>query len=67
MKTKETIYTTYDARGRVIKRTSTVEVFDSDEDRRHDDRVHCRCGDLHCASSRRIREAYEDYRMSDQW
>ena len=67
MKTKETIYTTYDAKGRVVKRTSTVEVIETDEEQHRDDRGHCRCGDIPWASDRRIREAYEDYRMTDQW
>lgn len=67
MKTKETIYTEYDARGRVVKRTTTVEVFETERDRDYEERGYSRNGGLHRASSRRIREAIQDYRMSDEW
>ena len=68
MKIKETITTEVDDRGRVIKRTRTVDVIDSEPDR---ERV-CLSGfrgfsDLHKTSSKRIYEAYEDYRMSKEW
>lgn len=68
MKIKETICTEVDARGRVIKRTRTVDVIDSYTDRDESDRDgYRRFSDLHQASSKRIFEAYEDYRMSSQW
>lgn len=66
MKIKETIIREYDGRGRVIKRTSTVVVID--DDRIDDDRCEfSRFSDFHRASNKRIKEAYEDYRMSEQW
>ena len=67
MKTKETICTEYDARGRVIKRTTTVEVFDTDMDQEPDGVGYGRNGGLHRASTKRIHEAIEDYLMSNQW
>ena len=68
MKIKETITTEVDNRGRVIKRTHTVDVIDSETDQEHDDRSGvCRFSALHRASSKRIYEAYEDYCMSKEW
>jgi hypothetical protein len=66
MKIKETIIREYDEHGRVIKRTSTVVVLD--ENRGYDERCgFSRFGDFQRSSNKRIREAYEDYRMSEQW
>lgn len=68
MKIKEVITTEVDNRGRVIRRTRTVDVIDSDMDREHNDRMDfSRFSDLHHASAKRIYEAYEDYRMSKEW
>lgn len=67
MKTREIICTEYDARGRVIKRTTTVEVFETERDRDYEERGYGRNGGLHRASSKRIREAIQDYRMCDEW
>lgn len=65
MKTKETIYTEYDARGRMIRRTSEVEVFDDESDYRPDEFVET--SSLHRSSTKRINEAIDDYRMSKDW
>lgn len=66
MKIKETIIREYDGRGRVVKRTSTVVVID--EDRDYDERCgFSRFSDFHRTSNKRIKEAYEDYRMSEEW
>lgn len=67
MKTKETIYTEYDARGRVTKRTTTVEVFETERDRDYEESGYGRNGGLHRASSKCILEAIRDYRMCDEW
>lgn len=68
MKIKETICTELDARGRVVKRSRTVDVVDFFEDREPANRrERCGFGELHRTSSKRIYEAYEDYRMSNQW
>lgn len=69
MKIKETIYTeTYDDRGRLIKRVRTTHVTDLGvEQQRHDRYERTGFGDCHRSSSKRIREAIEDYYMSDQW
>lgn len=67
MITKEIIYTKYDARGRVIKRTSTVEVVDSEEDRDRERAESAEFGGIPKASTRRINEAIEDYFMSNDW
>lgn len=66
MKIKETICTEVDRRGRVIKRTHTVDVIDSEMERNHREE---RYGfdELHRSSRKRIYEAYEDYRMSKEW
>lgn len=65
MKTKETIYTEYDARGRVIRRTATVEVYDEDRELYPDDGFTNNC--VHQTSSKRIQEAIDDYRMSKEF
>jgi hypothetical protein len=65
MKTKETIYTEYDARGRVVRRTATVEVYDDDRELYPEGDVANDC--VHRTSSKRIREAIDDYRMSKEW
>ena len=65
MKTKETIYTEYDARGRVVRRTATVEVYDTDCNPCTDSSI---TDDwIHKASTKRIQEAVDDYRMSKEW
>lgn len=65
MKTKEIIWTEYDDRGRMIKRTSTVEVFETEEDRERD--IVAEISGIHRASTKRIQEAIDDYRMSRDW
>lgn len=69
MKIKETIYTeTYDDRGRLIKRVRTTNVTDLRPD--FDD-----CGrderagfdGIQRVSVKRIREAVEDYRRTNEW
>lgn len=68
MKIKETIYTEMDERGRVIKRTRTVDIEDHNTDLGYD--YGTRFGDYgnpHQASINRIFEAYHDYRNSQQW
>lgn len=67
MITKETIYTKYDARGRVIKRTSTVEVVDSEEDRDLERAESAEFSGIPRASTKRINEAIEDYYLSKDW
>jgi hypothetical protein len=68
MKIKETITTEVDNRGRVIRRTRTVDVIDSENEREHDSRPKfSQFSDFHRASPKRIYEAYEDYRMSKEW
>lgn len=66
MKIKETITREFDGRGRMTKRTRTVVVLDDDRDYEEHNGF-CRVSDLHRGSNKRIREAYEDYRMSEQW
>lgn len=66
MKIKETVTREFDGRGRVTKRTRTVVVLEDDRDYESHDEF-CRFSDLHRASGKRIKEAYEDYRMSEQW
>jgi hypothetical protein len=66
MKIKETIIREYDARGRVIKSTSTVVVIE--DNRNRDERCEfSRFSDFHRGSNKRIREAYEEYRISEEW
>ena len=68
MKIKETITTEVDDRGRVIKRTRTVDVIDSDMDQeRMDQPGFRRFSDFHRTSAKRIYEAYEDYCISKEW
>ena len=68
MKIKETICTEYDERGRLIRRTRTVDVLNSEENRQYDDPSDCfGFGGVHRASSKRIHEAIEDYYMSKEW
>ena len=68
MKIKETITTEVDNRGRIIKRTRTVDIIDSETDHENGDRRgFCKVGELHRSSAKRIYEAYEDYRMSKEW
>ena len=68
MKIKETIYTEIDDRGRVVKRTRTVETYESAMDRGYDYGTIC-CGrdEPRRTSFDRIMEAYDDYRKSQQW
>lgn len=65
MKTKETICREYDAQGRMIRRTSILEVIDEESDIKSDEFVES--GGLHRASTKRINEAIEDYRISKDW
>lgn len=68
MKIKETIYTEIDERGRVIKRTRTIDIDESYTDRGYD--FGTRYGEVAGpgrASFGRIMEAYEDYRRTEQW
>lgn len=65
MKTKETIFTEYDARGRVIRRTATVEFYEDTRELYPDDSTVDNC--IHRTSSKRIQEAIDDYRMSKEW
>jgi hypothetical protein len=68
MKIKETIYTEIDYRGRVIKRTRTVETYESDTDRGYDyGTTCCGYGSPRQSSFDRIYEAYDDYRKSREW
>ena len=68
MKIKETIYTEIDYRGRVIKRTRTVETYESDTDRGYDyGTIYAGCDAPRRTSMDRILEAYDDYRKSQQW
>jgi hypothetical protein len=66
MKIKETITREFDGRGRVVKRTRTVVVLEDDRD--YDDHNgFSKFSDFNRSSNKRIKEAYEDYRMSEQW
>ena len=68
MKIKETIYTELDSRGRVIKRTRTIDIDDPYIDRGYDFGTRfCGCGEPQQSSYKRIYEAYRDYRDSQQW
>ena len=66
MKIKETITREFDGRGRVIKRTRTVVVLEDDRDYDEPSGFN-KFSDFHRTSNKRIREAYDDYRMSEQW
>lgn len=64
MKIKETICTEIDDRGRVIRRTRTVDLFDN----YRDDLEESDTGSgIHRASGKRIREAVEDYYRTKEW
>ena len=68
MRIKETICTEIDDRGRVIKRTRTIDIDESYVDRGYD--FGTRYGEIagpRHTSFGRILEAYEDYRRSEQW
>lgn len=68
MKIKETICTEFDERGRVVRRTRTVDVTESRMDRGYDYGTrYDRTGGPREVSSKRIYEAYEDYRNSCEW
>lgn len=68
MKIKETICTEIDERGHVVKRTRTVETYESVTDRGYDyGTICCGHGDPRRTSFGRIMEAYDDYRKSQQW
>ena len=68
MKIKETICTEIDERGRVIRRTRTVDIDDSNVERGYD--YGTRYGEHvtpRHSSLDRIMEAYDEYRRSEQW
>lgn len=68
MKIKETICTEIDNRGRVIKRTRTIDIEEPDTDLGYD--FGTRYGDYASpqrTSINRIFEAYDDFRKSQQW
>lgn len=68
MKIKETVCTEIDERGRVIKRTRTIDIDETYTDRGYD--FGTRYGDTASprrSSFSRIVEAYEDYRRTEQW
>lgn len=68
MKIKETICTEMDERGRVIKRTRTVDIEDWNTDQGYD--YGTRFGEYanpRQSSYSRIFEAYDDFRKSQQW
>lgn len=68
MKIKETIYTEIDNRGRVTRRTRTVDIDDSDMNYGYDHAT--RYGERDCprqASFSRIMEAYDDYCRCKEW
>jgi hypothetical protein len=68
MKIKETIYTETDARGRIIKRTRTIEEYPDDIDRGYDYGTrYGGFGRCHEGSLNRIFAAYDDYRKTQQW
>ena len=68
MKIKETICTEIDGRGRVVRRTRTIDIDESYTDRGYD--YGTRYGEPATprrSSLGRIMEAYEDYRRTEQW
>lgn len=68
MKIKETICTEMDERGRIVKRTRTVEYEKSNTDFGYDHAT--RYGEYERprqTSIHRIMEAYDDYCRSNQW
>jgi hypothetical protein len=65
-KIKEIIVREYDDRGRLIKRKSSVIVLEEDRDNEERSGFR-RFSDFQRSSDRRIREAIEDYRMSEEW
>jgi hypothetical protein len=65
-KIKEIIVREYDDRGRLIKRKSSVIVLEEDRDNEERSGFR-RLSDFQRSSDRRIREAIEDYRMSEEW
>lgn len=68
MKIKETICTEIDDRGRVIKRTRTIDIDESRTNRGYDyGTMYCGFGSPRQASIDRIMEAYDDYCKSNQW
>lgn len=68
MKIKETICTELDTRGRVVRRTRTVDLIDSET---NDDCINYDEYDglrgIHQTSSKRIYEAIKDYYCSKEW
>lgn len=68
MKIKETICTEVDNRGRVIKRTRTVEFEKPNTDFGYDYATrYGECERPRQTSFDRIMDAYEDYRRCEQW
>ena len=68
MKIKETICTEIDDRGRVTKRTRTIDIEESNTDFGYDYGTRYGShGNPRRSSLNRIFEAYDDYRMSQQW
>lgn len=68
MKIKETIYTeTYDDRGRLIKRVRTTNVTDLNSDPDYDRLERPGFDGVQRVSVKRIREAVEDYRRTNEW
>ena len=68
MKIKETICTEIDDRGRVIRRTRTVDIEDSSTEFGYDyATIHGDYENPRRSSISRIFEAYDDYRKSQQW
>lgn len=68
MKIKETICTELDKHGRVVRRTRTVDLIDSDighDEIRYNENEGL-CG-IHQASTKRISEAIRDYYSSKEW
>ena len=64
MKIKETICTELDDRGRVVRRTRTVDLID---DYREDLEESDAGSGIHRASGKRIQEAVEDYYRTKEW
>ncbi len=65
---KETICTKYDERGRVIKRTRTVDIEEVSTDFGYDFATrYGECERPRQTSINRIREAYDDYCKCKEW
>lgn len=68
MKIKETICTEIDNKGRVTKRTRTIDIEESHTDSGYDFGTrYGGYGSPRQSSITRIFEAYDDYRKSQQW